>query len=138
MRSRLLLSLVASLALALGCTDRPYSPGPGRHGSPPDHAPAHGVRHGGGPPPHAPAHGYRAKARGRDLQFDSRRSVYVVVGTSGLYWSAGWFYRLTRDRWQRCGDGDGPWHDARWGDVPVGLRGGPSKGKGKWRAKGHR
>jgi hypothetical protein len=58
----------------------------------------------------------------------------VVIGLPGIYWSSGWFYRQWRDRWQRAGDGYGPWHDARWGDIPTGLRGGkghPGKGHGK-------
>jgi len=70
-----------------------------------------------------------------------------VVGLPGVYWQHGWYYRPWRDRWQRSGTGDGPWHDARWGEIPIGLRGGKGKGpdhgpghgpggKGKGRGKG--
>jgi hypothetical protein len=99
-----------------------------------------GAHRGHGPPPHAPAHGYRAKVRGYDLEFDARRGVYLVIGLPGVYWQGGWFFRLHRDRWVRAGDGQGPWHDARWGDVPIGLRGGkyhgPDKDRGKGKGKG--
>jgi len=90
-----------------------------------------GVHHGGGLPPHAPAHGHRAKLRGHDLEFDSRRGVYGVIGFPGIYWHAGWFFRLQHHRWVRASDGHGPWNDVRWGDVPYGLRGEKHHGKGR-------
>jgi len=118
MSTRILLApLLLSLAFVPGCVHRHYDRG----------APGPEAHRGHGPPPHAPAHGYRAKQHGRDLRFDARLGVYLVLGLPGVYWNDGWFYRRTRDRWQRCGDGDGPWHDARWGDIPIGLRGDRSR-----------
>jgi hypothetical protein len=121
--------LLVSIA-ATGCVHRRYD-----H----DHRPGDrsGVRRGHGPPPHAPAHGYRAKHRGIGLEFDSRRGVYVVLGFPGVYFYGGWYYRLALDRWLRSNRHDGPWKDARWGDVPYGLRGDryPEKGKGKGKGK---
>ena len=134
MTKRLLSGSILAASLTLGCAVRTPVYGPA---NPPDHAPAHGVRHGGGPPPHAPAHGYRAKIRNRDLRFDAGIGAYVVADLPGVYWHSGWFYRLIRDRWLRSLDGDGPWNDARWGDVPVGLRGGKAKGQGKGRGQAH-
>lgn len=132
MRLRLAIALVACLSLGLGCYARYPNRGPYPGPVEPN------VHRGHGPPPHAPAHGYRAKQRGHDLRFDSRLGVYLVVGLPGVYWSDGWFYRQVRDRWQRCDDGDGPWNDARWGDVPYRLRGGrdADRGKGKGKDKG--
>jgi len=111
--------ILLSLTLSTGCVvHRHYDGDYGRGGPGPQ------ANRGYGPPPHAPAHGYRAKQHGRDLEFDAHLGVYLVLGLPGVYWNDGWFYRRLRDRWQRCGDGDGPWHDARWGDIPIGLRGG--------------
>lgn len=136
MRTTLLVAAAASALLLSACVRDPY-----RHRHPEPPPPGHGGYHHG-PPPHAPAHGYRAKYRGHHLEFDGRRGVYLVVELPGVYWQAGWYYRLRRDRWQRSGDGDGPWHDARWGDIPIGLRGGaadvPGKGKGKGKGRGKR
>lgn len=123
----LLVPLALSMAFVTGCVhrhhDHDYDRRPGAH-------------RGHGPPPHAPAHGYRAKVRGYDLEFDGRRGVYFVIGLPGVYWHNGWFFRLHRDRWVRASDGRGPWHDARWGDVPIGLRGGKGHGHDKDRGKG--
>jgi hypothetical protein len=130
----LLVAAAAGALLLSACVHDPYRH---RHPQPP-HGPGYGGYHQG-PPPHAPAHGYRAKYRSHHLEFDGRRGVYLVVELPGVYWQAGWYYRLRRDRWQRSGDGDGPWHDARWGDVPIGLRGGkggpPGQDKGKGRGR---
>jgi len=75
--------------------------------------------------------------RDRELAYDARLGVYAVIDLHGVYWHSGWFYRLVRDRWLRSGSWDGPWNDARWGDIPVGLRGGKGKGRGQGRGRKH-
>lgn len=74
-----------------------------------------------GPPPHAPANGYRYKHRNCELVYDSRLELYVVVGTTGKYYSDGTFYRVRGHKWYSGRDADGPWRVVRKSALPRGL-----------------
>ena len=92
-----------------------------------------GGKPGGGPPPHAPAHGYRHKYQGVELDYDSRRSVYVVVGFPSHYYYTGYFYRFQSDQWELSADIRGPWKSASQESLPPGLLRAKEKAKGKSR-----
>ncbi len=83
-----------------------------------------------GPPPHAPAHGYRHKYQGVELDYDSGRSVYVVVGFPSHYYYTGYFYRFQSARWEASAEVAGPWKPISQESLPPGLRA-KEKAKGK-------
>lgn len=76
-----------------------------------------------GPPPHAPAHGYRCKYAGRDLVYDSRLHLYVVVGASDTYYWKGQYYRPQGTTWMAAVDMNGKWAPVSQGKLPPGLKG---------------
>jgi hypothetical protein len=79
---------------------------------------------GNGPPPHAPAHGYRHKHQHDDVEpvFDSKRGVYLVVGTPGCYFFDGVYYRRASQQWQLAFTIGGVWKSVEDDKVPPGLR----------------
>ena len=105
-----------------------------------DHArrPAAVVVKAPGPPPHAPAHGYRHKQHTQngavELVFDSKLSLYVVVGWPGYYFHSGSFYRQIDGRWHVSARLHSGWVTAAPKKLPPGLakRGGK---KGRHPAK---
>jgi hypothetical protein len=129
MRTRILVAAVLAGCLAMGCFHHDHR----RHDGPHPGGHAEGPGRGYGPPPHAPAHGYRHPHGSRQLEYDARRGVYVVVGIPNLFWHAGHYHRRVGDRWQHSAESGGPWHDSSWDEVPPGLRG---KGKGRGRGRG--
>ena len=91
-----------------------------------------GENRGGGPPPHAPAHGYRHKYQGVEMDYDSGRGVYVVVGFPSHYYYTGYFYRFQMEGWQVSASVGGPWKPASQESLPPGLRA-KEKAQGKSR-----
>jgi hypothetical protein len=90
-----------------------------------------------GPPSHAPAHGYRHKHQnGSEMLFDSHLGVYIVKGTTNIYFHDGWFVRISSGIWQVSATLDGQWktRSANW--VPAGLRSKHHAKKPKSRGRG--
>ncbi len=90
-----------------------------------------------GPPSHAPAHGYRHKHQtGVEIVFDSHLGVYIVAGTTDIYFHDGWFLRIRSGIWEVSASLDGQWK-ARSSDwVPPGLRSKHHAKKPKARGRG--
>lgn len=126
---------LASFGIALtifvaGCATPSSSP-PVRSSSPPRTSQGHG------PPPHAPAHGYRHKHKdGRDLRYDKGLGVYVVVGSTEVYFSEGRYIRISGDSWEVSVGTTGPWEPVIVESIPPGLKKKHGKGKKKPGKKG--
>lgn len=96
--------------------------------------------HEPGPPPHAPAYGYRSKRVSDDvvLQYDSGLDVYIVVGLTKTYYTAGQYFRIYKDNWQWSVDVGGPWKPVKMeSDLPHGLRKHGAKSHGEDRDDDH-
>lgn len=76
-----------------------------------------------GPPPHAPAHGYRHRhSDGVDLVYQSKLGVYLVAGSSDLYFHNDHFYRFHKNAWQTSAHVEGPWKPVKEKKLPTGLQ----------------
>ena len=105
----------------------------GSSATPPDHAPAHGVRN-----KHHRHEQHREHA-GFEIVFDSERGVHIALGLPGIFFHEGHFYRDSPGGWQISLRADGGWGVAS--AVPSHIKKakahpGPAKGlKSKARKK---
>ena len=86
----------------------------GSSAGPPDHAPAHGVRH------KQHGHDQHREHAGFEIVFDSERGVQIAVGLPGIFFHEGSFYRDSSDGWQISLRADGGWGLA--GAVPSHIK----------------
>ncbi len=94
-------------------------------------------RVGHGPPPHAPAHGYRHKMRDDTaLAYDADLGVYVVIGTSGVYYHSErqLYYRMKGSTWEASASLSDGWRRVS-DDALPGKLASAQKGRGKGKAK---
>ena len=96
----------------------------GSSATPPDHAPAHGVRD---------KHRHHHDQAGFEIVFDSELGVHIAVGLPGIFFHEGYFYRHTSDGWRKSLRADSGW------GVAVAIPSNIKKAKGhpgpaRWRA----
>jgi hypothetical protein len=71
-----------------------------------------------------------------EIVFDSHLGVYIVAGTTDIYFHDGWFLRIRSGIWEVSASFDGQWkaRSADW--VPPGLRSKHHAKKPKARGRG--